>query len=221
MKFLSILLLIPLVHSLAFDSAACAKNCTATVSARVCASDLALYDDECRARCGAVDNFVLLPCGNLTDAQCKNICTQQYNNMVCQISAKTQDQLENKTAKPTLRCSNYGTLFSSLRVSQCMHSDIAEAFDCTTLGLSSANCNAKCANIYAAQKTCAAEARNPICAIDSLIYRNACELNLLLAKPAEGFGADQVASAKNCQDYVLLRYGIITGAPAKPSRGTN
>lgn len=221
MKYLVFLFLIPLVRSAVAASsvADCIAKCGVAKGGKVCATDQVLYDDSCRAACASADNFVLVTCGNSTDAQCKTNCAAQLSYMKCQISAKIQDQRDIAVAKVGVRCGSTGRLFSSLRVAQCNYPTITEEFSCGTLGLSQVNCNTKCAMLPTARLFCAKQASSPVCATDSMIYRNTCEMNFMMSKVADGFGSQEVASSQACQDYVMLHYGVITGLPPKPRKG--
>lgn len=217
-----ILLLVSLARAATTVDPNCAQKCPAVVSgaARFCASDLALYSDTCRMSCANADNYLILTCGSLTDSQCSAQCAKQLANIKCQQQAKLADQASSSTPITDIRCGSAGALFASLRVAQCTNANVTELFSCSLLGLSQVNCNTKCSLLPKAQAACASQASSPICAVDSLIYRNQCEVTFMATQVAVGFTSKEVASSQACQDYVLLKYGLITGIPPKPHKGS-
>ena len=220
MRFLSSLLAL-LLASFAI-SQACENFCPSylTPPSLICASDLRLYDDYCRAACSNSNNIQILSCNNLAPIECLQNCARSYATSQCQSICKTIAITTGTYNPEILMCGSDGALFNNLCNARCRDPSIYPLFDCKVLNIDQNQpyCNSKCQTLTSCKRACSGYPSSQICARDSIIYRNECELLCANATAADGFSINEVRSSENCQNYVKLRYGIIVGLKPKPRR---
>ena len=178
-----------------------------------------IYLTACHASCSNDSNIIVKECKDVPVGTCLSDCITEYNLSVCKQKAK-DDARKAKTYNPDqLLCTNLGTLTNDIKVAQCSNPNAAVAFDCKDLNLETQlSCSSKCTALYSCKDSCKSDVKNPICAVDSIIYQNNCEFACMRTSAADGAGANEVASSAACLEYVKLRYTIVVGAPAKIKR---
>lgn len=186
----------------------------------VCASDLQIYDNACLAMEANYNNIIVMTCGSMDAVSCQQSCAIQNAMLQCKMICKNNAKASGLYNPDALYCGSDGDLYNDLCTARCRNPSVNQVFDCTVLNLQKNQpyCNSKCQTVVNCRQACASYPTALICARDSIIYRNQCELTCSKASAADGAGSNETLSSLNCQNYVFLHYGIIVGLAPKPIR---